>query len=77
MVKASGHISVAVCNLQIFNFNYVFNVYTFNYFYWVVICMEFYSSFCYLMVGPLLCSIGMTFLPTIFCFIIVSHLPYF
>ena len=58
MVKASGHISVWVCNLQIFNFNYVFNVYTCKYFYWVVICIEFYSSFCYLMVGPLFRSIG-------------------
>ena len=76
MVKASGHISVSVGNLQISNFNYVFSVYTFKYFYWVVRCMEFYPSFCYLLGGPLLCLIGLTFLLRIFCFIIVSHRPY-
>ena len=54
---------VLVCNLQIFNFNYVFSVYTFNCFYWVVICMEFYFTCYYLMVVLLFCSIGLTFLP--------------
>ena len=36
---------VLVCNLQIFNFNFVFSIYISNCLYWVVICMKFYFTF--------------------------------
>ena len=33
---------ILVCSLQTFNFNFVFNVYSFSYLYWVVICIKFF-----------------------------------